>query len=135
MKKILLFIVVCVACSYSAFSQSVYFTDQVTNSSKTTLTASVYCSEAVTVVFEAITACQNTNRDCNATYKVINYSNYIYDYLPTGTPSSRKTMTVDLPQGKSSVELTAYNASAVLVVSTVNGKTYSTMPLTLYHTN
>ncbi|MCD8079321.1 MAG: hypothetical protein LUF04_02580, partial [Bacteroides sp.] len=95
----------------------------------------VYCSEDVTVVFEAMTSPNSINRDCSASFMIINSSNYVYDYLPAGSASTRKPITVNLKQGKSFVEITASSASAILLISTVNGKPHSAMPLTLFANN
>ncbi|MCD8080161.1 MAG: hypothetical protein LUF04_07045, partial [Bacteroides sp.] len=117
MKKILLLLVELIACSYSAFSQDVYFTEQNPNVDNTYLTASIVCSEAVTVVFEVVTSLQHANRDGRSTYRVNNTS-YMSEHLPAGSASTRKKMTVKLPKGKSPVELTADNTGAVLIIST-----------------
>ncbi|MCC8188434.1 MAG: hypothetical protein LIP08_13295 [Bacteroides sp.] len=132
MKKILLFTVALIACSYSAFSQHVSFTHQTPNVGNTRMDARIVCSEAVTVVFEVRTALQHTDRDGRSSYRVNNGS-YMYEYLPAGAPTSIKMLTVKLPKGESPIEMTADNTASIMIISTVNGKPFDTPPLTLYN--
>jgi hypothetical protein len=97
------------------------------NKSGNSLYAKVVCTQAATVTFELQTS-------SSLEYKWANYRvwgvNYAIAYCTVQSPGKRiDYMTVGLPKGESNIQIDGSKATAVMIVSTVNGNSANTRPI------
>ncbi|WP_165024892.1 hypothetical protein [Dysgonomonas sp. ZJ279] len=97
------------------------------NKSGDTFTAKVTCTQAATVTFELQTS-------SSLEYKWANYQvwgiNSVKVYCTVYTPGRRVDyLTVDLPRGESNVQINGSKTTAIMLVSTINGKPSATRPI------
>lgn len=114
------------AVSNSLKAQDVYFGDEQKGSS--TFTAKVTCTQAATVKFEIQTS--SPIQYGSATYRIWGV-NFQILYSTIYEPGTRRIdyMTIDLPKGTSKIEITGHKSTAVILLSTVNGRPASTRPI------